>query len=361
MNGISGYLELLKSPEDNNDSLALVNSLEHCSADMLRLIDRILDFTQLLAGNLSINTELLDFSLLLAELETVYRQRCNAKALTFKVTKDDSVPKKIWGDRKKLFVIINDLLDNAVKYTRSGGIELVIKTLPTRSELGNPYDVIYSMLVSVRDTGIGIAITDRPKIFKAFSQLDGAFNRKQGGLGLGLAMCHEYIKLMNGTLTLLSDLGKGSQFDFIVDLKVIPNLAEPVTAAENGPTPRVTSANILIVEDNPTNQLVLNSILKKLGHQTTIAENGVKALEILANAEFDLILMDCQMPEMDGFEATRAIRSGNRQKNIPIIAVTANVMEGDEQRCLDAGMNDYMKKPIKKELLMEKISQWYKI
>jgi len=369
MNGISGYLELLKSPEDNSDSLALVNSLEHCSADMLRLIDRILDFTQLLAGNLSINTELLDFSLLLAELETAYCQRCKSKALTFNVTKDDNVPKKIWGDRKKLFVIINDLLDNAVKYTQAGGIEVVIRAIPIRSISGNSYEIMNTVLVSVRDTGIGIALADRPKIFKAFSQLDGAFNRKQGGLGLGLAMCHEYIKLMNGTLTLLSNVGNGSRFDFMVDLKVVPNLATSTTAVVKTAEPltvtksanaTILGANILIVEDNPTNQLVLNGILKKLGHQTSIAENGIQALEILANAEFDLILMDCQMPEMDGFEATRTIRSGSRLKDIPIIAVTANVMEGDEQRCLDAGMNDYMKKPIKKELLMEKISQWYK-
>jgi CheY-like chemotaxis protein len=176
-------------------------------------------------------------------------------------------------------------------------------------------------------------------------------------------MCHEYIKLMNGTLTLLSTPSNGSRFDFIVDLKVMPNLATSMTTVKEIPASRSISesanANILIVEDNPTNQLVLKGILKKLGHHTNVAENGIQALEILANAEFDLILMDCQMPEMDGFEATRAIRSGNRLKDIPIIAVTANVMEGDEQRCLDVGMNDYMKKPIKKELLIKKIDQWY--
>ena len=368
MNGISGYLELLKSLECNGDVLTLADSLEHCSADMLRLIDRILDFTQLLAGNLNADSNLLDFTLLLAELDTHYRQRCNTKAITFTFTKEDTVPAKVWGDRKKLSAIINDLLDNAVKYTQAGGIEVVIRAMPIKSISGNSYEIMNTVLVSVRDTGIGITLTDRPKIFKAFSQLDGAFNRKQGGLGLGLAMCHEYIKLMNGTLTLLSTPGNGSRFDFMVDLKVVPNLSTSTAAVKKIPEPHTASkstsgtilgATILIVEDNPTNQLVLNGILKKLGHTTSVAENGLRALEILANAEFDLILMDCQMPEMDGFEATRAIRSGSRLKDIPIIAVTANVMEGDEQRCLDAGMNDYMKKPIKRELLMEKISQWY--
>ncbi len=328
MNGISGYLELLKSLENNGDAVALLNSLEHCSADMLRLIDRILDFTQLLAGNLSIESNLLDITLLLDELENLYRQRCNAKALTFTLTKDESLPVKVWGDKKKLFVIINDLLDNAVKYTRSGGVEVIIKSLPTKSELGNPYDVMYSLLISVRDNGIGIAMADRPKIFKAFSQIDRAFNRKYSGLGLGLAMCQEYIKLMNGTLTLLSEPGKGSKFDFIVDLKVVPNLTSLNATVDKNPEPYGKCANILIVEDNPTNQIVLNGMLKKLGHTTSIAENGIRALEILANTEFDLILMDCQMPEMDGFEATRAIRNGNSLKDIPIIAVTANVMEG---------------------------------
>ncbi len=365
MNGIAGYLELLKAMECSGDVLNVANSIDHCSSDMLRLIDRILDFTQLLAGSLNTEFTVLDFNLMLAELETSYRQRCKDQALTFTFTKEDNVPAKAWGDRKKLFVIINDLLDNAVKYTRTGGITVVIKALPTKSDSGNTHDNPHSILVSVRDTGIGIAMADRPKIFKAFSQLDGAFNRKQGGLGLGLAMCHEYIKLMNGTLTLLSEPGKGSKFDFIVDLKIVPNLAPPIATVQKNPelgtVTKSANANILIVEDNPTNQLVLNGNLKKLGHHTSIAENGIRALEILQTAEFDLILMYCQMPEMDGFEATHAIRQGNRQKDIPIIAVTANVMEGDQQRCLDAGMNDYMKKPIKKELLMEKINQWYKV
>ncbi len=361
LNGISGYLELLKSTEINADSLTLVNSLEHCSADMLRLIERILDFTQLSAGNFSISTELFDFEQFIEEIAAVYRERCHVKSLNFKFTKGDDLPARIWGDRKKLFVIINDLLDNAVKYTRFGQVDLIVKAPPPKSESIDSNSDIAPILFSIRDTGIGIAIVDRPKIFKAFSQIYGAFNRKYGGLGLGLAMCHEYIKLMNGTLALLSEPGVGSQFDFIVDLKTESQLVAVNTTAQPSQQGTFTPATILVVDDNPTNQLVLKGMLKNIGHNPIVADNGMSALQILQNNQFDLILMDCQMPEMDGFEATQRIRNGYvKQKDIPIIAVTANVMEGDQQRCLDAGMNDYMKKPVRKELLMAMISQWYK-
>jgi len=351
MNGIVGYIELLKSEtqEDKN-----VLGLERSSSEMMSLVDRILNFTQLQAGNLSVDTTMFPLNSIVAPLESVYKNRCKSKGLNFFVNIAEAVPDYICGDLNKISGIIDDLLSNAVKFTAAGEVRLVIDAKPGIDEN------ICSMLFSVQDTGIGVSKEDREKIFTLFRQADGSFKREHGGLGLGLAMCREFSDLMGGSLGLLSEPGKGSQFDFILDVVV-----ERRSVPRDEPKPLgdaiLKEACILVVEDNQINQLVLQGILRKLGHRTYLAENGIKALELLEEESFDIILMDCQMPVMDGFEATRKIRMSNgNHKATPIIAVTANAMAGDRERCIEAGMDDYMRKPVKKLNLNEKINYWLK-
>jgi CheY-like chemotaxis protein len=216
----------------------------------------------------------------------------------------------------------------------------------------------------VQDSGSGINIENRQKIFAAFAQADGSFSRAHSGLGLGLAMCRQFVKLMNGDLTLVSEKNSGSRFDFIVDLDVIDNVkktAEPVL--KDISTLSKEYPHILIVEDNVTNQIILKHILESYGFTVLTADNGLEALQLLETTDVDLIFMDCQMPVMNGFDATQCIRSGYEGKltmyqAVPIIAVTANVLSGDRERCIESGMNDYLKKPVKKLQIKEKIQQW---
>ena len=370
MNGIQGYLELMRHDDCEPVLREQIAGLADCATEMVALIDHILDFAQLQAGKLRNESELFSLPALLDPLIEKYKNVCQAKNLDFTVNMAELMPSYVWGDKKKISDVIQGLFENAIKFTYEGRIDFQLKVLPAAaSEINQTASNSTCVLFRFQDSGIGISLSDRNKIFAAFSQADGSFNRRYGGLGLGLAMCKQIINLMNGTLTLVSEPGRGSRFDFIIDFASIEERVLIKNDVENNPhTPiepqQINSANVLIVEDNPTSQLVLKGILKKLGLCVEVASNGLKALALLEQSvmednKFDLILMDCQMPEMDGFETTRQIRAGQGgHSDVPIIAVTANVLSGDKERCLASGMNDYLKKPIEKQLLQAKICEW---
>ena len=215
----------------------------------------------------------------------------------------------------------------------------------------------------VTDTGCGIAEDKLSYIFEAFSQADASFNRQHSGIGLGLALCQEYVQLMDGTITVTSVVNIGSRFHVLLPLtrRNADVISSPILAAPplTNETHKNNNATVLIVEDNIVNQKLLSALVNKLGYKTDIVENGRAAVEYLSDKRVDLVFMDCQMPVMDGFEATREIRNGNTlDPKVPIIAVTANVMSGDRQRCLDAGMDDYIKKPIHKNLIQEALAKY---
>ena len=359
MNGIIGYLDLIEDYKHQQEEETQITGLKNSALEMMVLVDHILDFAQLQAGSLRIQHSAFCLRDLFAPIQQEYAEICRNKGLTFYCELQQDIPEYVCSDRKKLQSILQSLLDNAVKFTNKGEIKFHVSAAPLIAVKSENNSIKHSFRFSIRDTGEGIDPADREKIFSAFSQANGAFNRKHGGLGLGLAMCRQIIQLMEGTLTLMSEPGKGSCFEFIVDLDTEATVNTVMHENQIDVQKIIEDSKILIVEDNPTSQLVLEGILKKFGYKATIAANGIKALDVLARETFDIILMDCQMPEMDGLETTRHIRSSNgKHTQVPIIAVTANVLSGDKERCIESGMNDYLEKPINKGLLEAKLKYW---
>ncbi len=374
INGVVGNLELLHTKEFDEEVTQYIANLGRSTSELTMLVNRILNFTQIQAGIINLEEKSFLLADLLQPLINQYQELCRQKSLTFEYEIDQSSLQAYLGDERKIIDILDGLLGNAIKFTEKGSICFAVKSAISANDKS-----LMSLRFSIRDTGKGISEEDRAKIFAAFTQADGSFSRKYGGLGLGLAMCKCFSDLMSGDLTVrsLQDIAHqdiahleeahngGTQFDFIVTLKIDLNreIGNPIfKSTENFYShTKVASraAKILIVEDNKTNQLVLKGILNKLGHYILSADNGAQALDILKTETIDLIFMDCQMPVMDGFEATKAIRTHySFARNIPIIAVTANIMAGDREKCLKAGMDDYMKKPITKKQIEAKLQQW---
>jgi len=365
INGVVGNLELLKTHEFDPEVIEYLSNLDRSSSELTLLVNRVLNFTQVQAGSTHLDTVEFSLDSLIRPLTERYSEKCNKKNLAFEHGLDDQLPEVVSGDLAKLMDILDSLLGNALKFTDKGSVRLIVAS---QQDNADPSKRVFRF--SVKDTGRGISLKDRQKIFSAFTQADGSFSRQYGGLGLGLTMAKCFADLMDGELIVLSEEHKGSQFDFIVTLPVVLGsqsdfIAKSVSDvyANHGKNDQDNSkVVVLIVEDNLTNQLVLKGILEKLGYCTLTADNGSEAVALLEDKVVDLVFMDCQMPVMDGFEATKQIRKNARQpKDLPIVAITANVMHGDREKCLAAGMDDYLKKPITKRLIEVKMKQWLSV
>ena len=251
-------------------------------------------------------------------------------------------------------VIVN-LVSNALKFTKHGEVKISIYVV------NKDIDSV-DLRVTVADTGIGIPQAAQDTLFDAFTQADGSTTRKYGGTGLGLAIVSQLVDMMGGSLGMESVEGKGSSFWFTANLEVTAAVPYAVVATIDGNEDLKLDAKILMVEDNPINQMVAQKMLEKIGLKATIANNGIEALQCLDQQSFDLVLMDCQMPEMDGFDATREIRKLDikalDQKHLPVVAMTANVMSGDRERCLEVGMDDYIGKPVQRDQLATVLKKW---
>lgn len=354
LNGINGYLQLLRDQISDNEHL---RGIECSSADMLLMINRILNFSQLHAESLTIEPDEFNLDSVLVPLEEKYDSSCQAKSLTFDFTLEGSIPDLFVGDSRKIFQILDELLSNALKFTASGTVGLNVKVSAASGTPPEQRNDLTSILFSVTDTGIGIDQEDKDRVFSLFNQADNSNTRRYGGVGLGLYLSKALCDMLGGELALVSSTGDGCQFDFMITLKT----KHIEAAIENNTKPQLTqnNASLLVVEDNAVNQSVMRGILKSLGYQCRIAENGEVALEMLEHEKFHLIFMDCQMPVKDGFETTKNIRAKKDDKrNIPIIAVTANVMSGDRERCLSVGMNDFIQKPVKRDLIEKGLNRW---
>ena len=245
-------------------------------------------------------------------------------------------------DEEKLATILSKLLDNAIKYTKTGQVTFHIKC----DQRALPWQLI----TIVKDTGIGVVKEKQQTIFESFTQSEGGFQRRYGGLGIGLSICKKLTQALGGELTLESAVGQGSMFTatFPIEPGVEPVESKNLASAD---------LPILVVEDNLVNQKLMEKLLEKSGYTSLIAGNGKEALEILGKKDISLILMDLQMPVMDGFSCTAKIRGReDHLKDIPIIAVTANLMDTDKERCIECGMNDFLKKPIKLDKLLNSLS-----
>lgn len=353
MNGIFGATELLRFTQPTEEQQSYIDTVSNAGNDMLKMIEDILTYTQCEANTLKENKAHFNLPQLLAPLIAEYAKRCDKNQVRFIYRPDDAVPEQLFGDKAKLRLVLQHLLDNAWKFTDDGQV------LFSFQQLNENRDQV-RLRFTVQDTGCGVPDDLKETIFESFRQADGSLTRKKGGLGIGLALSKDIVEILKGDLTFTSTENAGTK----VTLEIAFDKCDPnngsIHAERRAAYPVLKPGkHVLVVEDNPVNKLVLESLIKKLGLTVDAVVNGREALDFLAHNKTDVVLMDCQMPVMDGFEASRKIRALNNDNgNVPIIAVTANANPGDKLKCLEAGMNDYIKKPISQNILIDKLANW---
>jgi len=355
MNAILGLLSMLQSTDLDPQQLDYTSKTEGAARALLGLLNDILDFSKVEAGKMTLDPRPFELRRMMEDLLTVILANAGSKPVAVRLDLDPALPAVLLGDDMRLRQVLINLGGNAVKFTAEGEVVLKVAVVERSGA-----DV--RLQFAVRDTGIGIAPENQALIFGGFSQAESSTTRRFGGTGLGLAISQRLVALMGGELLLDSALGQGSTFHFQIRLPLaeLPAPALVPVAAHVGDKPqRLVGVHILLAEDNKINQMVAKGLLGKEGASITVADNGSLALEALRAQPdtFDLVLMDLQMPEMDGFEATRAIRTELGLQALPIIAMTANAMVSDRQACLDAGMNDHVGKPFQIDQLVATIRQ----
>ncbi|MDR7372123.1 response regulator [Flavobacterium aquidurense] len=365
LNGIIGFTHLLMKTNLEEIQEKYMTTINQSAHSLLEIINDILDFSKIEAGKLELFIDLYDVQKILGQIFDLIVYESNQKNLQLELNVDPSVPKYMWTDIVRLKQILINLLSNAIKFTNEGSIKLNVTVVDKKC------DDNYVIRFSVIDTGIGILEKNQKKIFRAFSQEDSSTTRKFGGTGLGLTISNQLLALMESRLQLHSKIGEGSNFYFDLNLKTshksnnekfkeISNNQNPEYALSYNSNQNKIS--ILIVEDNKVNMLLLKTILKNLNLNAIIfeCENGYEAVKQIENINPDLVFMDIQMPIMNGYEATKAIRTTEVGQNIPIIAVTAGAEKEERNKCLSAGMNDYISKPIIRGTVEEALRKWLK-
>ncbi len=354
MNGILGTLQLLQDTKMDGAQFDYVKTASSSAEALLSILNDILDFSKIAAGKMVLEEIPFRLRTLVGDLVTLLASQAQAKNVALVAEIDPQVPETLRGDPTRMRQILINFMTNAIKFTPQGEVRVRVQCLSV--------GVSHVMLrLEVCDTGIGIAAEKQKDLFQSFTQADGSTTRKYGGTGLGLAIVRQLVLMMGGKIGVESVPGKGSVFWCELEFPVAAEGTQPQDQKDNVPQPDGTLQGcILLVEDNKVNQMVASKMLTGMGLTVDLAENGEKALVALAEKRYDLVLMDCQMPVLDGYQATKTFRSRETpdQKRLPIIAMTANAMEGDRQKCLEAGMDDYLAKPVKKELLRKLLGQW---
>lgn len=360
LNGVMGMAQLLSADTTLNEKQRrYLGIIESSGESLLRVINDILDFSKVEAGRLSLIEA--DFDLR-ERVETTLRlleNRAHAKNLELILTVSDAVPTWVKGDSSRLHQVLTNLVGNAIKFTERGSVLVRVESVEDQPHIATHCRLRFT----VSDTGIGIPADYMPRLFTLFSQADETNARRFGGTGLGLAISRQLVELMGGEMEVESERGRGSTFRF----SVLLGRAEPPLAV--GPLePRApehpVSGRVLVVEDDPTNSMLAKAMLRVVGCDPVLVESGEAALDWLEREKCDLILMDCQMPGLDGFETTRRIRARQKEtggKYCPIVALTANALDGDRERCLVAGMDDYLSKPYTRDALNQKLRRWLPI
>jgi two-component system, sensor histidine kinase SagS len=357
MNGVVGMLSLLSNTSLNDEQREYISLVNSSSESLLTLINSILDYSKIESGKLEIESIHFNITDVINEVIIMMGALAENKSLVLTIKSIYLSQKTVIGDPTRLKQILINLVSNSIKFTEKGTIELEVRLVEVNKEQLN-------FTCKVTDTGIGLSEEQQENIFSPFSQADNSTTRKYGGTGLGLTIVKQLCELMDGDIKIKSTMNKGSCFSFnLIFHKPENDIADTADKNETIKDINLSFEKILLVEDNRINQIVATKILTKLNLKADVAVNGIKALEKLNSASYDLILMDCQMPEMDGYETTKAIREGKagvEHKNITIIAMTANAMKGDKSKCLNAGMNDYLTKPIEINTIHKKLSSWMK-
>ena len=344
LNAILGFIDLLKEEAENKTSVEYLNIIDSSSKSLLNIIEDILDFSKIECGKLEIDK--IDFDTR-AEFEVItylFDAKCSEKDIILTLNIDENVPKYINSDPYRLKQIISNLLSNAVKFTDNG--KRIIVSISYQDTF---------LHVAVKDEGKGIAKEKQEQIFSAFGQEDSSTTREYGGTGLGLSISMQLSKLLGGELKLKSEVGVGSEFYFSVPVEIGQDVEVKTTIDAE----ITLSGNLLLVEDNKTNQLFMKIIFNKIGLEYDVANDGLEAIKLFKENKYDVILMDENMPNMSGIEATKQILKLEKENNLihtPIIALTANALKGDREKFLDAGMDEYMTKPLERQILIQKLS-----
>jgi len=354
MNGVIGMTALALKTELSEEQRDYLTTVLTSAESLLCLLNDILDFSKIEAGKLTLEAIPFDLREVVEQTIKSLKVFADQKGLAVRWRVDPAIPERLVGDPVRFRQILTNLVSNAIKFTDCGGVDVEV-------ELESAANEEAVLRVAVRDTGIGIPPEKIKAIFEPFTQADGSTTRRFGGTGLGLSISSRLAELMGGRIWVESEVGKGSVFFVTLRLAVAPaEVAKPSTApARDGPC-AAARLRILVAEDNPINQRVAARILELDGHQVTLAGDGRQAWELASSRPFDLILMDVQMPVMSGLEAARLIRERERSRggHIPIIALTASAMKGDRERCLEAGMDDYLSKPLRPSALREMIARY---
>jgi len=355
MNGVLGTLQLLQESDLSDGQKEYVGIAYNSGEALLSLLNDILDFSKIEAGKLKL--EYIPFNLkeLTNDLTVLLKQKADEREVKLETDFDSEVPTAILGDSVRIRQILANLMTNAIKFTDKGTVTIKIITLENTEKM-------VRLRLEVNDTGIGIAEENQRKLFNSFTQADGSTTRKYGGTGLGLAIVRQLVTMMRGRLGVESEEGKGSSFWTEISFEVPHNIEMERASEKKSADVEKLEGNVLLVEDNPVNQIVARKMLEKAGLNYEVVNNGEEALNRLKlSHDFNLILMDCQMPIMDGYEATQALRDleeKNAIDRLPVIAMTANAMEGDKDKCLAAGMDDYISKPVNQQNLKKKLAKW---
>jgi CheY-like chemotaxis protein len=356
MNSIIGLSYLCLQEELDERARGFVARVNRSARDLLSVINDILDFSKIDAGKVEIEVEPFALQSSMEQVDSICGHVAREKAVHFETRIAAGVPTQVAGDALRLGQVLLNLVGNAVKFTERGRVSVEVG-------LAREEGSVIELEFRVHDTGIGLSPDQRDRLFQPFAQADASSTRKFGGSGLGLVIAKQLVELMGGRIWVESVLGIGSCFAFTAQFqRVDSDAAVPVTPEHTADVAaaqaRLANTHILVAEDNDFNQVLIEELLTRYGATITLCANGREAVEALERERFDLVLMDVQMPEMDGFEATRRIRALPALAGQRVIALTANAMANDRQRCLDAGMDDFEPKPIDPEHLYLTLAKW---
>jgi signal transduction histidine kinase/ActR/RegA family two-component response regulator len=347
MNGVLGCTQLLKDSSLTDQQRELIETMHRSANALLTLVNDILDFSKIEAGKMTLEVADVDLRALVGDVMTLVGELAAKKGLAASVKIDSDVPEVFRGDPVRLRQILFNLVGNAIKFTERGGVTVAVSLQP---EWQNSSDVVV-LQWSVQDTGIGLTPEQQAHLFTAYTQADTSITSRFGGTGLGLMICRQLVELMGGTITVNSVVGQGSTFVYTTNL--LPAIHRDTGTAslvidQRSSGEHVGPLRVLVADDNEINQVVTCKFLQKLGCQVEVARTGREAVEAIGRTTYDVVLMDCDMPELDGYEATREVRRREEgmSMRLPIMALTGHTSDEEMQKCLQAGMDRVVTKPV---------------